>query len=205
MIYDITQPLFECAVYPGDTEPQKHRVQDMDNGDLYNLTDISLCVHNGTHVDAPLHFYRDGKGIDRIPLARMIGPAYVAEHNGMVSAEDAERIWKTAGKQCADARKKILIKGDAVITAGAAQVFAQKQIDLIGNESQSVGPADAPMEVHLILLGAEVVLLEGIVLKDVPEGVYFLNCAPLNLKDTDGSPCRAVLLEYTGGQVHGDR
>lgn len=205
MIYDITQPLFECAVYPGDTEPQKRRVQDMDNGDLYNLTDISLCVHNGTHVDAPLHFYRDGKGIDRIPLARMIGPAYVAEHNGMVSAEDAERIWKTAGEQCADARKKILIKGSAVITAGAAQVFAQKQIDLIGNESQSVGPVDAPMEVHLILLGAEVVLLEGIVLKDVPEGVYFLNCAPLNLKDTDGSPCRAVLMEYTGGQVHGDQ
>lgn len=205
MIYDITQPLFECAVYPGDTEPQKRRVQDMDNGDLYNLTDISLCVHNGTHVDAPLHFYRDGKGIDRIPLARMIGPAYVAEHNGMLSAEDAERIWKTAGEQCADARKKILIKGSAVITAGAAQVFAQKQIDLIGNESQSVGPVDAPMEVHLILLGAEVVLLEGIVLKDVPEGVYFLNCAPLNLKDTDGSPCRAVLMEYTGGQVHGDQ
>ena len=109
MIYDITQPLFECAVYPGDTEPQKHRVQDMDNGDLYNLTDISLCVHNGTHVDAPLHFYRCGKGIDRIPLARMIGPAYVAEHNGLLSAEDAERIWKTAGELCADARKKILI------------------------------------------------------------------------------------------------
>ncbi|MBR3311170.1 MAG: cyclase family protein [Solobacterium sp.] len=205
MIYDITQPLFECTVYPGDTKPQKRRVQDMDKGDLYNLTDISLCVHNGTHVDAPLHFYRNGKGIDRIPLARMIGPAYVAEHNGMVSAEDAERIWKTAGEKCAGAQKKILIKGDAVITAGAAQVFAQKQIDLIGNESQSVGPVDAPMEVHLILLGAEVVLLEGIVLKDVPEGVYFLNCAPLNLKDTDGSPCRAVLLEYTGGPDHGDQ
>ena len=65
---------------------------------------------------------------------------------------------------------------------------------MLGNESQSVGPEDAPMEVHVILLSAEVVLLEGIRLSEVPEGVYFLNAAPLNLAGSDGSPCRAILI-----------
>ena len=69
-------------------------------------------------------------------------------------------------------------------------------MDLIGNESQTVGPEDAPMEVHKILLGADVVLLEGIRLSDVPEGVYFLNAAPLCLGGADGAPCRAILAEW---------
>ena len=66
---------------------------------------------------------------------------------------------------------------------------------LLGNESQTVGPENAPMEVHLILLGANVVLLEGIRLSEVSEGVYFLNAASLNLSGADGSPCRAVLID----------
>ena len=66
---------------------------------------------------------------------------------------------------------------------------------MIGNESQTVGPEDGPMAVHLVLLGAEVVLLEGIKLSAVPDGVYVLNCAPLNLTDTDGAPCRAILMD----------
>ena len=65
---------------------------------------------------------------------------------------------------------------------------------LLGNESQTVGPENAPMEVHLILLGAQVVLLEGIVLTDVAEGVYFLSAAPLHLGGCDGAPCRAYLM-----------
>ena len=77
----------------------------------------------------------------------------------------------------------------------AARVFASSDILLLGNESQTVGPQDTPMEVHLVLLGADVILLEGIRLAEVPEGVYFLNAAPLNLSGADGSPCRAVLID----------
>ena len=74
-------------------------------------------------------------------------------------------------------------------------VFAVSNVLLLGNESQTVGPEDAPMEVHNILLGADVILLEGIRLKDVAEGVYLLNAAPLNLSGLDGSPCRAILID----------
>lgn len=195
MIYDITQPLFDCSVYPGDPAPARELVRSIAQGDLYNLTSISLCVHNGTHVDAPVHFIQGGKGIGQMPLHKFIGPAYVAQHDGPVTAADAQTILDRAGAVSAEAKRRILIKGDATVTLEAARVFAEAGIDLLGNESQTVGPEDGPMAVHLVLLGAEVVLLEGIRLSQVPEGAYYLNCAPLNLAEADGSPCRAVLVE----------
>lgn len=195
MIYDISQPLFECEVFPGDSAPVKNQVMSMEKGSLYNLTELSLCAHNGTHVDAPCHFIRGGKGIDRIPLEKFIGPAYVAEHEGEVTAQDAVTILRKAAESGRGAEKRILIKGKATVTAEAAEIFAGAHIGLIGNESQTVGPEDAPMAVHLILLREEIVLLEGIRLGGVREGEYLLNCAPLNLTDTDGSPCRAVLMD----------
>ena len=120
--------------------------------------------------------------------------AYVAEYNGIVSADDATEILEKAKKQNSEVAKRILIKGDAEVSAEAAKVFAESNILLLGNESQTVGPENAPMEVHLILLGAGAVLLEGIRLAEVSEGVYFLNAAPLNLSGADGSPCRAILI-----------
>ncbi|MGN0649738.1 MAG: cyclase family protein [Oscillospiraceae bacterium] len=197
MIYDITQPLFECEVFPGDPKPVKTAVRRMENGDAYNMTAISICVHNGTHIDAPFHFIKDGKGVNQIPLEKFIGAAFVASHEGNVTARDAESILERAAKAYRGAEKKILIKGKAVVTLEAARVFAQAEIDLLGNESQTVGPENAPMAVHLVLLGREVVLLEGIRLSAVAEGAYFLNAAPLNLTDTDGSPCRATLMDFT--------
>ena len=80
------------------------------------------------------------------------------------------------------------------MTEEAAKVFANSSIVLFGNESQTVGPEDAPMAVHLIMLGAEIVLLEGIRLAEVEEGIYLLNAAPINLGGSDGAPCRAVLI-----------
>lgn len=196
MLYDISQPLFECAVYPGDPKPERRIISRMEDGSLYNLTALSLCAHNGTHVDAPFHFYRDGKGIDRIPLEKFIGPAYVVSHSGDVTAADAEAVLASAALARPGAEKKILIKGKATVTSEAAKVFAEAGVDLLGNESQTVGPEDAPMAVHLVLLGAEVVLLEGIRLGTVPDGAYLLNCAPLNLSGADGAPCRAVLMDF---------
>ncbi len=154
-----------------------------------------MCAHNGTHVDAPFHFYEKGKTIDETQLEKYIGMAYVAEHTGMLTAEDAAAILKKAEEMDERSGKRILIKGKAIVSLDAAKVFAEAGIWLLGNESQTVGPEDAPMDVHLRLLGAEVVLLEGIRLAEVAEGVYFLSAAPINLGGADGAPCRAVLLE----------
>lgn len=195
-IYDISQEVFGCVVFPGDPAPKKQTLSSMAEGELYNLTALSMCAHNGTHVDAPYHFINDGKTIDKIALSSTIGWAFVAEWDGILTAKDAEAVLDTAAKLSADAAKRILLKGKTTVSPDAAQVFADSGVALVGNESQTVGPEDAPMEVHRILLGSDAVLLEGIRLQDVPEGVYWLNAAPLSLGGCDGAPCRAVLVKF---------
>ena len=193
MIIDISQELLGCKVWPGDPEPRAEKLYQMKNGDIINLTALSMCAHNGTHVDAPLHFIADGKSIDQLPLESFVGDCYVARHTGDVTREDAESILHKAAE--AGASERILIAGKATVTAEAAQIFADAHIRLIGNESQTVGPENAPMQVHLILLGAGIVLLEGVVLADVEEGKYFLSAAPINVAGCEGSPCRAYLIK----------
>ena len=189
-IYDISQEVFSCAVYPGDPVPEKQMVYSTGAGDLYNLSFFAMCAHNGTHVDAPFHFLHDGKTVDQIDLSHFVGDCFVARHEGDVTAADAENILKKA-----DGAERILIAGNATVTIEAAEVFAAGGIKLLGNEGQTVGPENAPMQVHLILLRREIALLEGIVLQGIPEGQYFLSAAPLNLGGADGAPCRAYLID----------
>ena len=192
MIIDISQEVFSCKVFPGDPAPTSQRVLSIEQGDICNLTAFSMCAHNGTHVDAPFHFLSGGNTIEKIGLDAFVGDCYVARLEGNITADDAANILDKA--RAAGACERILIAGKATVTEEAARIFAQANIKLLGNESQTVGPEDAPMEVHKILLGADVVLLEGIVLKDVDEGKYFLSAAPLNLGGCDGAPCRAMLV-----------
>ena len=91
-IYDISQEVFTCKVFPGDPAPKRNILASIDKGDLYNLTEFSMCAHNGTHVDAPFHFVNNGKAVDSISLEAFVGMAYVAEHQGIVSGEDIENI-----------------------------------------------------------------------------------------------------------------
>lgn len=192
-IIDISQEIFSCKVFPGDPAPKNTQLLSIKNGDVCNLTQLSMCAHNGTHADAPFHFLNDGKTIDQLGLVPFVGNCFVARHDGNVTAADAAGIMEKA--KSAGAAERILIAGKAIVTAEAARIFAEAGIKLLGNESQTVGPEDAPKEVHLILLGAEVVLLEGIVLDNVDEGRYFLSAAPLNLGGCDGAPCRAYLIK----------
>lgn len=191
-ITDISQEVFSCKVFPGDDQPVKEQVMSTANGDVCNLTNLAMCAHNGTHIDAPYHFLTDGKTVDKMGLVPYVGKCYVARHEGDITAKDARQIMQKARR--ADSGKRILIAGKATVTAEAAKVFAAAGILLIGNESQTVGPENAPKEVHLILLGRGITLLEGIVLDKVKEGSYFLSAAPLNLGGCDGAPCRAYLI-----------
>ena len=192
-IYDISQEVFSCTVYPGDPKPEHQRLNATAEGDLYNLTAFAMCAHNGTHIDAPFHFLNGGKTVDQLPLDVFVGDCYVARDTGDITEEKATQILKKA-----TGAERILIAGNITVTAGAAEVFAAAGIKLLGNESQTVGPENAPMQVHLILLRRGIALLEGIALTDVPEGHYFLSAAPLNLGGADGAPCRAVLIDWEG-------
>ena len=190
-LYDISQEVFSCCVYPGDPKPERQRLRSTEAGEGYNLTAFSMCAHNGTHIDAPFHFLPEGKTVEQLDLRRFVGECFVARQEGDVTAADAAMILEKA-----KGAERILIAGNATVTAEAARVFAQSNIKLLGNEGQSVGPEEAPMEVHKILLQREIALLEGVVLHSVPEGRYFLSAAPLNLAGADGAPCRAYLIEW---------
>jgi arylformamidase len=195
-IFDISQEVFGCVVYPGDPAPHRSILSSMEEGRLYNLTAFDMCAHNGTHLDAPAHFIKDGKTVEQIPLSKTVGKAFVAQWQGVITEDDVRWILRRARAVDAEAAKRLLIKGKAILSEEAARVVAEEGIVLFGNESQTVGPEDAPMAVHLILLGAEVVLLEGIRLQEVPEGVYLLSAAPICLGGAEGAPCRAVLIEF---------
>lgn len=192
-LIDITQELFSCQVFPGDPSPEGRALKRIADGDVCNLSAFSMCAHNGTHVDAPRHFIEGGLPIDALGLEPFVGPCFVARHEGEVSAADAERMLRQARES--GASRRLLIAGKATVTAEAARVFAREGLLLLGNESQTVGPENAPAEVHRILLGQGMVLLEGIVLDGVGEGRYFLSAAPLRLGGFDGAPCRAYLIE----------
>ena len=195
-VYDISQELLSCKVYPGDPIPSVTDLCSIGNGDLYNLSSLTLCVHNGTHIDAPAHFIKDGKTVEQLSLNAMVGECCVFEHQGVMTVQQAQNFVDRARSLSKESAVRILFKGDSVISADAARVFAESGVLLLGVESQSVGPIDAPMKVHLILLEKEVVLLEGLCLDTVcKEGKYLLSAAPLNIAGIEGSPCRAVLID----------
>lgn len=191
-IYDIGKELFSTPVYPGDPGPEKTPFLEIEKGDICNLTVLTMGSHNGTHLDAPKHFCQGKGGVDTIPLEKCMGACKVAELSGEVTKE-------MIGELLVDGTRKLLIKGQILLTPEAAEIMAEKKLDLIGVEDQTVGAGEGQKLVHRTLLGAEVVILEGLVLTEVKPGSYFLAAQPLKMEGLDGSPVRPVLLENFAG------
>lgn len=213
-IYDISQEVFSCNVYPGDDAPQMQPVCRMDRGDTYNLTNMSMCVHNGTHIDAPFHFFNDGTTVENIPLSKMVGYCFVTDFNGILTAKDVQNIVNQAKNYAIPTRKdvsttsnatqnpslddcwqRILFKGDVTVTPQSAQELVALGVQLVGTTSQTFGTKKTLVDVHKTLLSAQVVMLEGVRLQHVPQGRYLLCAQPLCLAGCDGSPTRAILIE----------
>lgn len=188
-IYDISQELFSGAVYKGDPVPAATPLLRINRGDSYNLSSISLCVHNGTHIDAPAHCFDGAKTVDQVPLASCVGPCTVVLATGAIDSVFIKALLERGVK-------RIIFKGKGTLTPKAAQTLSESDVLLVGTESQTMGSKSREEEVHKVLLDKEIVLLEGLSLQEVPEGNYFLSAAPLNLGGLDGAPCRAILIDY---------
>jgi arylformamidase len=202
---DISVPLRNGMVrWPGDTGFQAERVQQMAQGDTCNLSRVSMGMHTGTHIDAPLHFVRDGVGIDRMPIEAMIGPARVLQ------IDDDESIKSSALTQHAiRSGERLLFKTrnstrawqtDEFVTdyvhvsLDAARFLVERKVRTVGIDYLSVGGYERDGdEVHRTLLGAGIWLIEGLNLAAVAPGRYELVCLPLNYENGDGAPARAVL------------
>ena len=194
-IHDISQKVLSCKVYPGDDAPMLQPVKRMANGDTYNLSNFSMCAHNGTHIDAPFHFLADGNTVEKIDLQKTVGYCFVTDFVGSLSATDAINLLDQAKQLCSGAELRILFKNDVVITEQSATALANAGVQLVGTTSQTVGDDNNFVAVHKTLLQAQVVLLEGLVLDAVQQDAYFLCAQPLALEGADGAPTRAILIE----------
>ena len=188
-IIDISQELFSSKVYPGDPAPARKLVRSMP-ADPCDVTELSFCAHNGTHIDAPRHFIPDGATVDRLDPSIFFGNCTVAEFDGIIGENDILPVLET----CAE---RLLLRGDCGLSEEAAHAVTASRVRLIGTESQSIGPMNAPAAVHLALLKRSVIPLEGLDLSLAPAGEYILSAFPLNLCGCEGAPVRAVLIQMT--------
>ena len=188
-LWDISRELTAAPVYPGDPAPILTRLQQLSLGDTCNLTEVTMCVHNATHLDAPRHFMPDGAGVEEVALSHCCGDCRVVAFDGVLTGDVAERLVER------HSARRLLFKGNMVIDTSAAYVLADAGVRLVGVEGPSVAAADRSEAVHRHLLGSGVLLLEGLDLSAVSEGDYFLFAAPIKIAGCDGAPVRAVLVD----------
>ena len=189
-IIDISRELFSSPVYPGDPSPRRDTIRRINMGDAFNLSGFYTGCHSATHVDAPCHFIEDGKTIEQIELERFMGRCTVTAASGIITGADIDSILP----HC---EKMILFKGggEAFLSQSAAFVLADAGVTLVGTDAQSIEMGDELFPAHTELLGAEVVILEGLDLTSVQPGNYRLAALPLFLAGAEASPVRAVLVE----------
>lgn len=190
IIYDITPDLFETDLYPGDPEPFLEAYKRMEDGSEYNLSGISMCLHTGAHIDAPLHFFEDGKSVDRLAVSKFTGRCVVAEASGPVTADWVE---KNLPWDC----KRLIIKcrSNGYLMDNAVSELCRFGLELVGIDAPSVAPPENEGSVHRELLNNNIAILEGIDLTNVGAGEYFLFAAPIKIGGAEAAPCRALLIK----------
>ena len=207
-IIDISVPLQSgIPVWPGSPGFRLFQTMRIDAGEVANVSQLETDVHIGTHVDAPWHFVSGGKTVEQLSLEVLIGTAVVAHlpQINAVTPEDLEALalppntqrllLRTRNSQLWANQVSEFQIDFVALTADAAQWVVNQGIQLIGVDYLSVQRYyDSPLT-HEILLGAGVVIVEGLNLTDVAPGLYDLVCLPLKLVGSDGAPARAVLLE----------
>lgn len=193
-------------VYEGDAPMKFDFLKDMRKGDGFTLSAYSLGAHSGTHIDAPMHFVRDGASIDRVPLEPLIGPARVIDIPDGVQAIDAAELrrhpWKGTPRVLFRTRSSLrgwmtsptFHRDFAYIAPDAAQLLADAGVQLVGIDYISAEQFGAPAPMtHRILLGRGIPIVEGLSLERVSAGEYDLIVLPMKVGGHEGAPARAVL------------
>lgn len=194
IIHDISRDTINTPVYDGDPETRAERIKSFENGDGYNLTEISMSVHSGTHIDAPLHFYDEGSSIDNIRLNTFFGKCTVISVSGILTGEDMERLLPYC-------KRRVLFHGEGktFISHSAAIVLAESRVVLVGTDAQSIAPSFDEERTHRELARAGIVILENLNLSAIDDGEYDLCAFPIKLGGLEAAPCRAIILEQEKG------
>ena len=194
LFYDISREILSSEVYPGDPKPKARTLKSISDGDMYNLSQVDLCVHTATHIDAPLHFDPDGEDIASMKITTFYGKCTVVTIEGILTGEDMERLLP----HCA---RRVIFhsSGKAYLSVHAARVLADSKVVLVGTDSMSIAPPFDELMPHLELARAGIAVLEGLYLEGVKDGEYTLSAFPLRLGGLEAAPCRAVLMREKKG------
>jgi len=208
---DISVPIRDAMVHwPSDPPVSIKRVKDIEQGDTANLSVISMGAHSGTHVDAPIHFVKEGKGVDNIPLDTVVGRARVIEIRDPESIKPEELVghrirggerilFKTENSSHVWQNDKF-VEDFVFISDAAADFLVDRGVRLIGIDYLSVGSfKHGGSYVHKTLLSGGIWIIEGLNLSNVTPGKYDLICLPLRIVGGDGAPARAILRPLTRG------
>jgi len=202
MIYDISPLISErLKVWPGDTPLRREILCDQSRGDTITLSTLHATVHLGAHADAPSHYGLNAPSIEAANLDHYLGTCQVIR----VAVPLRTRIWPQLLSGKIDAKRVLFATGSfpdpqefnadfAALSAELIEVLHFQGVKLIGIDTPSVDLFDSKdLPAHRACLRFNLAILEGLILRDVPEGVYELIALPLPLAGFDASPVRAVL------------
>jgi arylformamidase len=198
----------DMAVWPGQDGVTLERRQKIEEGGNANVSYFGSSAHTGTHVDAPFHFLPDGQTVDLLSLDVLVGPVQVVQiaSNILVINQEVvedlklepvvERVlFKTTNSAFWRRPDEPFHQHFIAIDESGAKALVERGIRLVGIDYLSIAPFKKSRPTHNVLLGAEMVILEGLNLSDVHAGKYMLYCLPLKLHGADGAPARAILVE----------
>ncbi len=208
MIIDISIELSPQMVrWEGDPPMIVRQILQIAKGDPYNLSEMKLSVHQGTHLDAPHHFLEDGDFIENFPLDLLIGEAQVVqipEDTESITAKELKAanirpgiqrvLFKTRNSRYWKSDPYVFHTDFVSLSLDGADYLIEKGIKLVGIDYLSISPADDFRSVHARLMEKKIAILETLDLSNVEAGIYTLVCLPLKLKSVEGAPVRAVLL-----------
>jgi arylformamidase len=207
-IIDITAPVGPGSVmWPGQDAPSREYLSHTDRGDPSTVSLWRMSAHTGTHADARMHFIPGGWTIESLKLSRCVGPCRVVDLThveGHVTRADLEAaevagaarlLLKTRNSEDGLLGREGFVEDYVAIERDAAEYLVEIGVETVGVDYLSVEPfEDKEFNTHHTLLGADVILLEGLLLAGVEPGEYFLACLPLKLDGSDGAPARAILI-----------
>lgn len=193
-IHDISRDTITTPVYDGDPETKIESIRSIENGDEYNLSLLSMSVHSGTHIDAPLHYFESGSSVDKIRLNTFFGKCTVISVSGVLTGEDMERLLPYC-------KRRVLFHGEGktFISHSAAIVLASSRVVLVGTDAQSIAPPFDEDRTHRELARAGIAILENLNLSAINDGEYDLCAFPLKLGGLEAAPCRAIIFEQEKG------
>lgn len=199
-LIDVTVPVRPGMVtYPGDPAVQAELHSAIGRGDVVNLTRLDFGVHSGTHVDAPAHFLDGESGVEALALDALVGPASVVDARAVAGVLDREAIeglalpdlprllFRTSNSELWE--RSEFVRDFVRFVGSGADVLVERGVRLVGIDYLSIGDEDA----HRVLLGAGIVVVEGLDLRRAGPGDYELLCLPMKLEGADGAPARVVL------------